>query len=92
MPIQIDKLVRAKRRTIALIIEKDGSLTVRAPKRATLKDIHGFIEEKSDWIIRSREKMKAVVEVPKKQYVDGEKFLFLVQTYELRLVPPQRPW
>ena len=91
MPIQIDKLVRAKRRTIALIIEKDGSLTVRAPKRATLKDIHGFIEEKSDWIIRSREKMKAVVEVPKKQYVDGEKFLFLGQNYELRLVPPQRP-
>ncbi len=91
MSIQIDKLVRAKRRTIALIIERDGSLTVRAPRRATLQDIHGFITEKTDWIVRSREKMKAIVRVRKKEYVDGERFLFLGTDYELRLVPPQRP-
>ncbi|MBN8580211.1 MAG: M48 family metallopeptidase [Anaerolineae bacterium] len=91
MPIQIDKLVRAKRRTIALILERDGSLTVRAPKRATLLDIHGFITEKTDWILRSREKLKAMVIHPKKEYVDGERFLFLGYEYELRLVPPQRP-
>lgn len=89
--MNIDKLIRAKRRTIALIIERDGSLTVRAPKRATLRDIEGFIHEKKDWIIRSREKMKAIVEPPQKQYMDGETFLFLGQDYELRLVPPQRP-
>ena len=91
MDIQIDKLVRAKRRTIALIVERDGSLTVRAPKRATLNDIHSFIHEKTDWILRSREKLKAIVAHPKKQYLDGESFLFLGQEYQLRLVPPQRP-
>lgn len=89
--IEINKLVRAKRRTIALILERDGSLTVRAPKRATLQDIHGFIAEKTDWILRSREKLKAIVTRPKKEYVDGERFLFLGDEYELRLVPPQRP-
>ena len=89
--MNIDKLVRARRRTIALIIERDGSLTVRAPKRATLKDIERFIQEKLGWILRSRQKLKAVVEVPKKQYADGERFLFLGGEYELRLVPPQRP-
>jgi len=91
MQIQIDKLIRAKRRTIALIIERDGSLTVRAPKRATLKDIHGFVEEKADWIIRSRAKMQAIIAIPVKQYMDGECFPFLGADYELRLVPPQRP-
>lgn len=91
MQIQIDKLVRAKRRTIALILERDGSLTVRAPRRATLQDIHGFITEKTDWIIRSREKIKSVIPHPKKEYVDGERFLFIGTEYELRLVPPQRP-
>lgn len=91
MSIQIDKLVRAKRRTIALIIERDGSLTIRAPKRATLQDIHGFIAEKTDWIIRSRAKLKAIVPHPKKEYVDGERFLFLGTEYELRLVSSQRP-
>ena len=89
--VQYDKLVRAKRRTIALIVERDGSLTVRAPRRATLRDIEGFILEKTDWIQRSREKMKTVVAAPKKQYVDGENFLFLGRDHELRLVPPQRP-
>ena len=84
------KLVRAKRRTIALILERDGSLTVRAPKRATLQDIHGFIQEKEKWIERSREKLKAVVAHPKKEFVDGEIFLFLGKEYELRLVPSQR--
>ena len=90
MDIQIDNLVRAKRRTIALIVERDGSLTVRAPRRATLNDIYGFIQEKTDWILRSREKLKAIKPIPKKAYVDGERFLFLGQEYELRLVPPQR--
>lgn len=89
--VQYDRLIRAKRRTIALIVERDGSLTVRAPRRATLQDIHGFIQEKTDWILRSREKLKAIVRVPQKQYVDGETFPFLGQDYELRLVPPQRP-
>lgn len=91
MQIQIDKLIRAKRRSIALIVERDGSLTVRAPKRAAMRDIHAFIAEKADWILRSREKMKAVVPSPKKQYTDGEKFLYLGDEYELSIVPPQRP-
>ena len=90
MPIQIDKLIRAKRRTIALIIERDGSLTVRAPKRATLQDIHGFIHQKAKWIERSREKLRAIVTTPRKEFVDGETFLFLGKDYELRLVPRQR--
>ena len=89
--IEINKLVRAKRRTIALIVERDGSLTVRAPRRVTLQDIERFIHEKTDWILRSREKLKAIVEIPKKQYMDGECFLYLGQDHELRLVPPQRP-
>lgn len=89
--VQIDTFIRAKRRTIALIVERDGSLTVRAPKRAAMRDIHAFIAEKADWILRSREKMKAVVPSPKKKYTDGEKFLYLGDEYELSIVPPQRP-
>jgi predicted metal-dependent hydrolase len=88
---QYDRLIRAKRRSIALIIERDGSLTVRAPKRAAMRDIEGFIREKTDWILRSREKLKAVPAIHKKQFADGEKFLFLGNEYTLRIVQPQRP-
>jgi predicted metal-dependent hydrolase len=91
MQIEINKLVRAKRRTIAIIIERDGSLTVRAPKRAALRDIEQFIHEKAGWILRTREKLRAVPAIPEKKFVDGERFLFLGTEYELKLTTPQRP-
>lgn len=89
--IEINKLVRAKRRSIALIIEKDGSLTIRAPRRVSMAEIESFVGEKTDWIIRTRERIKAVVEIPKKKFEDGEIFSFLGMDYPLRLVRPQRP-
>jgi predicted metal-dependent hydrolase len=91
MPIKADKLIRSKRRTIALIIERDGSFTVRAPMRASHAAIDTFIQEKADWIIRTREKTKSVHPLIRKQYVDGEKFLFLGSVFELKLVRFQKP-
>lgn len=91
MQIEINKLVRARRRTIALIVERDGSLTVRAPKRAALQDIEQFIHEKAAWILRARARLSAIPEPPRKEFTDGEKFLFLGNEYELKLVSPQRP-
>ncbi len=91
MNIQINNLVRSKRRTIALIVERDGSLTVRAPKRTTLTAIESFIREKAIWIERTRHRLKSITQIQKKQFTDGEKFPFLGDLYELKLVKPQRP-
>jgi predicted metal-dependent hydrolase len=89
--ILIDTLVRSKRRTIALIIERDGRLTVRAPKRAALTDIEAFIKEKSVWIMRTREKIRLAPQPSRREYRDGDQFLFLGHAHSLRLVKPQRP-
>ena len=91
MQIQIDKLVRSKRKTIALIIERDGSFTVRAPMRATHSAIATFIKQKEDWITRTREKIKSTRPTQKKEYADGEKFMLLGSFFDLKLVTPQRP-
>jgi predicted metal-dependent hydrolase len=91
MDIQINKLVRSRRRTIALIVEHDGSLTVRAPLRASHAVINTFVQEQTAWILRKREAVKRIVDIPAKQYVDGETFLFLGSPYDLKLVGPQRP-
>jgi len=91
MKIQLDNLVRSKRRTMALIVEKDGSLTVRAPKRATLKEIQAFVDEKSRWIVRTQEKVKSIAPILEKRFEDGEIFLLLGTEYPLKLVKPQRP-
>jgi predicted metal-dependent hydrolase len=91
MQIQIDKLVRSKRRTIALIVERDGTFTVRAPLRVPQAEIDSFIQQKADWIMRAREKIKSAQPVLKKQYTDGETFLFLGSLFELKLVERQKP-
>ena len=91
MKIQIDKLVRSKRKTISLIIEHDGTLTVRAPMRTPQILIQQFIHEKTGWITRTREKIKSITPAVEKEYKDGETFLFLGSLFDLKLVSPQRP-
>lgn len=90
MNIQIDKLTRSKRKTIALIVERDGALTVRAPMRAPRYLIDQFIQQKADWIIRARERIKSAPQTPAKLYQDGEKFLYLGSSFNLKLVTQQR--
>ena len=52
------RLVRSYRRTIALQIERDLRLTVRAPYGMTEEQICRFIEEKSGWIEKHMQGMR----------------------------------
>ena len=88
--VQIDKLVRSKRKTLSLIVETDGTLTVRAPLRMKETDMRHFIEVKSDWIKRKQASVQKEAGVPR-QYVDGESFLYLGKEVPLRLVPAEGP-
>ena len=45
-------LIRSARKTLALQIHPDGSVIVRAPLKMPAKDIHAFLEEKSEWIAK----------------------------------------
>lgn len=43
-------VVRSKRKTISIQIKSDGSIIVRAPRRASNYDIASFVQSKEDWI------------------------------------------
>ena len=88
--IPIDKFVRSQRKTLSLIIEADGTLTVRAPLRMKEADIQRFIEEKSDWIKRKQARARKEV-VPSHQFTDGETFWYLGKEVPLRFVRDGRP-
>ena len=88
--VEINKLVRSKRKTLALIVEIDGSLTVRAPMRMKETDIQRFIIEKDDWIKRKQAWVTKDAKSPR-LYIDGEKFLFLGKEVLLRIVPGSKP-
>ncbi|MDD5773294.1 MAG: SprT family zinc-dependent metalloprotease [bacterium] len=84
--IKIDKLIRSKRRTIALIISNDAALIVRAPMRTTMEFIRDLVFKKRSWIDK---KKKQVLEngglVKKREFTDGEEFLYLGETYKLKI-------
>jgi predicted metal-dependent hydrolase len=90
MPIIVDKLVRSGRRTIALIVERDGTLTVRAPLHMSALRIQAFVEEHSDWILKNKEKVKHAVSPARDRFEDGQLFLFLGQAYPLKIVSSRR--
>lgn len=51
------KIIRSNRKSLALEITREGDLLVRAPYRLSERTIRSFIEEKSGWIRKSRQKV-----------------------------------
>jgi len=84
--MRIDQIIRTRRRTIALIVERDGRLVVRAPLHVTEEQIHKFAESKADWVKAKQAQAKKNSAVSLKRYVEGEKFLYLGKPYALVFV------
>ncbi len=84
--IKIDKIIRSKRKTIALVVSADATVVVRAPMTATLEYIKNLVFKKRLWI---NEKKKQVLEnggpVKSKEFVNGERFFYLGETYKLKI-------
>ena len=89
--IKIDKLVRSKRRTIAIIVTQDAQLIVRVPFGVKNKIINDFISGKSKWILRKQEEARIKCRNNKpKQFVNGENFLYLGKSYPFKIVESDR--
>ena len=89
--IKLDQIIRTRRKTIALIIKPDGSLVVRAPLRASRRQIEQLIEEKAPWIMATQEKVRqSYPQITPKEYVNGEGFLYLGKSYRLAIIPVAR--
>lgn len=86
----IDLLLRSKRKTVALIIEHDGRLIVRAPLRLSLKRIEAMVAEKAAWIEQKQEQVRAAhPKLP--QFAAGEAFWYLGKRCPLEIVPASTP-
>lgn len=58
--MKIDRIVRSRRKTFALIVHSDGSLEVRAPLRTSMAEIEALVESRTSWIIRQRTRLAAL--------------------------------
>ena len=79
------KLIRSKRRTLALMISADATLVVRAPAHTPLDTIEQFVGRNTGWIQRALARLQKRPQVKKKQFLSGEEFLFLGEFYPLEV-------
>lgn len=82
--IKPSKIIRSKRKSIAIVMKSDGTFIVRAPYFASDKEVMKFVESKQDWIKSKRimfdvfdQKYKAVT------MHTGEEIVFLGNRYIL---------
>jgi hypothetical protein len=89
--MKIDQIIRSRRKTFALIVQKDGSLVVRAPLRASDKQIQELAQNKAKWIVAKQEEMRRTYAAMRaKEYANGEAFLYLGKPYKLAIVDSNR--
>jgi predicted metal-dependent hydrolase len=84
--IPVHKIIRSRRRTIALIITPEARLIVRAPLKAPASMIDEFVSNQHSWIRKKIAEMKGRPQVIAHAYEEGEVFWFLGRPYPLHFV------
>ena len=56
--LKSSKIIRSKRKTLAIQIDDNGRLVIRAPLRYPEKEMYSFISKHTSWILSHAEKIK----------------------------------
>jgi hypothetical protein len=84
------KVVRSHRSTTDIIIERDGSVLVRAPEWVDDEQVKNIVEAKHYWIFQNLAEWRELNgKKVLREYKNGEGFLYLGRTYRLLLVDDQ---
>jgi predicted metal-dependent hydrolase len=76
---------RSARKTIAIYVERDGSVSVRAPLAASDERVEAVVRAKQRWIYRTQARWAELNPKarPGKEFVSGETIYFLGQPHRL---------
>jgi predicted metal-dependent hydrolase len=85
-PVKIHRVIRSRRRTIALVVGSDATLTVRAPMQTPMDYIEALVHKKLQWIREKIAEVESRPRVRQKRFVNGESFLYLGDPYRLRIL------
>jgi predicted metal-dependent hydrolase len=88
--IEIERIVRSKRKTIALVVTDRATLVVKAPYFVSNKAIYEVIKKHKRWIDKRIAIAKAIEKPSEKEFVPGENFLYLGRTHGLFIVKEQK--
>jgi predicted metal-dependent hydrolase len=81
-------LVRSRRKTASIYIERDGQVSVLVPDKLSDRQVETLLESKRRWIYSSLAEWHDLNDRKvQRQFVNGEGFLYLGRSYRLKLVP-----
>jgi predicted metal-dependent hydrolase len=93
--LQVDDLLfsirrSARRRTMEITVERSGDLVLSAPPEVGEAQLREFVLEKRFWIYtKMAEKERLQRQIPRKEFVGGEGFLYLGRSHRLKVVEEQ---
>jgi len=75
-----------RRKTMALRVNRDGGVEVRAPRFVAQAQVRRFIEKRAEWILEKQSYFKDLLQrYPPKEFKNGETFPVLGRNLRLRL-------
>lgn len=83
-------LVRSRRKTIALSMDRAGLLTVRAPYQAAQTQIEAFVREKQNWICKTRAHMASLPPQRKLTVAEGAGLPYLGRELVIHLADARK--
>ena len=93
--LQIDDLAfevkrSARRKTMEITVDRGGELVLSAPEGVGQEPLCAFVREKRQWIYKKLAEKDLLYRAnPRKEFVNGEGFLYLGRSYRLKLVRSQ---
>lgn len=91
MDIKPERIIRTKRKSIALQITDEGVLIVKAPTDVDDRTIEKVILKHKSWIKKKMEYVeRRDPRFSKREFVNGESFLYLGRYYKLEIVEGQK--
>lgn len=80
-------IIFAQRKTLGIMVSPDGSVSVKAPADAILKQIKEKVHKRAMWILRQKRFFGTFAPpTTKRRYISGESHLYLGRHYMLRVI------
>lgn len=84
--IEIDEIIRSKRKTVAIQITNEGKVIIRAGLKTPETFIRKIVNERQNWIIEKRDQaLKNHNNFKKRELCEGAEYLLLGNVYHLKI-------
>lgn len=81
-----------RRRTVAVAVDRSAGVVLTAPDKVSIERLDRVVHDKARWILeRLRRVREAEADLPAREFVSGESYLYLGRSYRLKVAPRSEP-